>query len=348
MKNWTKNVLTWYRENKRQLPWRKDRDPYHVWISEIMLQQTRIEAVIGYYDRFMQEIPTIFALAEIEDEKLLKLWEGLGYYNRARNLKKTAQIIVEKYKGNFPTTYLDLLTLPGIGEYTASAISSICFQEKKATVDGNVLRVYMRYYNKSDNISEEKVRKSVKEELEKILPKNSGDFNEGMMELGEVICIPNGIPLCKKCPIKQECLARKNNSYLNLPVKNKKKEQKKLYYTVLLFNYREKIAISKRINQSLLNNLWSFPNLEGNYSLSDIKNYLENKDIKYKNIEEAPSYTHTFTHQKWEMKSYKIELENKWEEENIIFKDIETIKEEYAIPTAFQPFLKYLITKIHR
>lgn len=343
MKKWTEQVLAWYHQNKRDFPWRKNKDPYHVWISEIMLQQTRIEAVIAYYNRFMKEIPTVFDLAEVEEEKLLKLWEGLGYYNRARNLKKAAKIIVSNYQGKFPTTYLELLELPGIGEYTASAISSICFGEKKATVDGNVLRVYMRYYNDKSNISDAKTRALVKMKLESMLPDNSGDFNEGIMELGEVICIPNGVPLCSSCPIREGCIAREENTYLNLPVKNKKKEPKKINYTILLFEYQGKIAITKRVNKSLLNNLWEFPNLEGKYSSSDIKNYLDNRNIKYSSVEKSVSYTHVFSHQKWDMISYKIKLKEELNEVDIIMRDIKEVSEEYAIPTAFQPFFQNLV-----
>ena len=168
MKSNASNVLNWYYQNKRDLPWRRVNNPYYVWISEIMLQQTRIEAVIVYYERFLKEIPTVEVLASIEEEKLLKLWEGLGYYNRARNLKKSAQIIMKDYQGNFPNTYEELLTLPGIGEYTASAISSICFQEKKAVIDGNVLRIFTRFYNDNSNISQNSMKQKVKQELEKI------------------------------------------------------------------------------------------------------------------------------------------------------------------------------------
>lgn len=343
MEKWVYNVLNWYQKNKRDLPWRKDKNPYHIWISEIMLQQTRIEAVIGYYDKLMKELPTIESLAKVKDEKLLKLWEGLGYYHRAKNLKKTAQIIVEKYQGKFPMTYEEWIKLPGIGSYTASAISSICFQEKKATVDGNVLRVYMRYYNQYDNISIEKTKKKVKEHLESIMPEETGDFNEGLMELGEVICVPKGIPLCNQCPIQHSCLAKQYHTYLSLPTKKKNKDKKKLHYTVLLLKYQGKVAISKRIHQNLLNDLWEFPNIEGKYSLSDIQLDLENNHIKYKSIQKSISYTHIFTHQKWKMEAYQIELKKEYQKENIVFEEIKTIQEKYALPTAFQPFLKSLL-----
>ena len=179
-------LLNWYQQNKRDLPWRKDQNPYHVWISEIMLQQTRIEAVIGYYDRFIKRLPSIQDLAQINDDELLKLWEGLGYYTRARNLKKAAIMIMEEYDGIFPNTFEQTMSLPGIGEYTASAIGSICFSLKEVTIDGNVLRVYMRLQNCYDNVDDLKIRRKVRNELQKIMPEEAGDFNQALMELGEL------------------------------------------------------------------------------------------------------------------------------------------------------------------
>lgn len=184
MKDVVDKLIHWYYINKRDLPWRRDKDPYHVWISEIMLQQTRIEAVISYYYRFMEVLPDISSLARVDEDQLLKLWEGLGYYNRARNLKKAAIIIMEKYDGKFPTNYEDILSLPGIGEYTASAISSICFSKKEVTVDGNVMRVFTRFWNDNSNISKDSTRKMIRRKLQEIIPDDAGSFNEGLMELG--------------------------------------------------------------------------------------------------------------------------------------------------------------------
>ena len=203
MKKIVSPLLEWYSKNKRELPWRKDKDPYHVWISEIMLQQTRIEAVKEYYKRFMDKVPTIEDLSKIEEDELLKLWEGLGYYNRARNLKKAAVEIMEKYQGKFPSQYEEILTLPGIGEYTAGAISSICFQKKEVAVDGNVMRVYARVCKQDIDVTDSKVKKEVGEEIRKILPDTPGDFNEAIMELGETICLPNAIPKCMECPLSK-------------------------------------------------------------------------------------------------------------------------------------------------
>ena len=342
MKSNVSNILNWYYQNKRDLSWRKVNDPFYVWISEIMLQQTRIEAVIDYYERFLKEIPTVEVLANIEEEKLLKLWEGLGYYNRARNLKKSAQIIMKDYQGNFPNTYEELLTLPGIGEYTASAISSICFQEKKAVIDGNVLRIFTRFYNDNSNISQNSTKQKVKQELEKILPKEAGDFNEALMEIGETICIPNGMPLCDICPLKNNCLAKKNQNYFDFPVKSEKKKKKELYYTVFIYRYQDQIAIRKRKEKTILNNLWEFPNEEEKFKIQDVKHYLQEQKISYRKIQKWIDSSHTFTHQVWHMTSYLIDLDDKLECSEYIFEKVDVIKEKYAIPSVFQPFLMKL------
>lgn len=181
MKKYIDNLEDWFLENRRVFPWRRDKNPYHVWISEVMLQQTRIEAVISYYERFMRELPDISSLANVSEDKLLKLWEGLGYYNRARNLKRAAVMVMEEYDGVFPTTYSEIIKLPGIGEYTASAISSICFGEKEVTVDGNVMRVFTRFYNDFSNISKDRTKVMIHDRLLSVMAGNPGDFNEGMM-----------------------------------------------------------------------------------------------------------------------------------------------------------------------
>ena len=263
-------LLNWYQKNKRDLPWRKDQNPYHVWISEIMLQQTRIEAVIGYYDRFIKRLPSIQDLAQINDDELLKLWEGLGYYTRARNLKKAAIMIMEEYDGIFPNTFEQIMSLPGIGEYTASAIGSICFSLKEVTIDGNVLRVYMRLQNCYDNVDDLKIRRKVRNELQKIMPEEAGDFNQALMELGETICLPNGIPKCSECPLKNFCKSYQNDTYLELPIKNKKKDKKEEKYTILLFYYKSQFVLEKRKESGLLQNLWQFPNIQGHLTKKQI------------------------------------------------------------------------------
>jgi A/G-specific adenine glycosylase len=332
-------LLNWYQKNKRDLPWRKDQNPYHVWISEIMLQQTRIEAVIGYYDRFIKRLPSIQDLAQINDDELLKLWEGLGYYTRARNLKKAAIMIMEEYDGIFPNTFEQIMSLPGIGEYTASAIGSICFSLKEVTIDGNVLRVYMRLQNCYDNVDDLKIRRKVRNELQKIMPEEAGDFNQALMELGETICLPNGIPKCSECPLKNFCKSYQNDTYLELPIKNKKKDKKEEKYTILLFYYKSQFVLEKRKESGLLQNLWQFPNIQGHLTKKQLENYLKENKIKFLKVKKSVSYTHIFTHKRWNMISYMVELDKN--DYNMNWNDLKTLKEK-AIPTAFMPFLKEL------
>ena len=256
-----KPIVKWYQEQEKILPWKQDKEPYHIWISEIMLQQTRIEKEKKYYTRFMEELPTIQHLAKVSDEKLLKLWEGLGYYNRARNLKKAAIQIEENYKGQMPTSYAELLNLSGIGEYTAGAIASISYQEKVPAVDGNVLRVVSRVLASKDDVLSPETKKRITKKLLEIMPDESGDFNEGLMELGEKICLPNTIPLCEKCPIQQFCIANKENLTNEIPVRIKKQKRKVEKRTVFIVKYKDEIAIRKREKTGILANLYEFPNV---------------------------------------------------------------------------------------
>lgn len=342
MKRYTETIIKWYQKNKRELPWRKDTNPYHIWVSEIMLQQTRIEAVIEYYHHFLEKIPDIETLSIIEDEVLLKLWEGLGYYNRARNLKIAAIQIMKDYQGKFPTKYIEIIKLKGIGEYTASAISSICYNEPQVTVDGNVLRVFTRFYNDTRNIDDLKTKKSIREFLQQIIPKESGDFNQGLMEIGEVICIPNGVPKCSICPLQKDCLAYQNNTYQELPIRKEKIKKKEENYTILLFQYQDEYAIYQRKEESLLNNLWAFPHLEGFLTLKKLKSYLQEQKIEYQQIQQGIQSTHIFTHKKWNMISYQIKITTKNKLPQYTWKKLSEIKKEYPIPTAYKSFLENL------
>ena len=335
-------LLNWYQSNHRDLPWRKTKDPYLVWISEIMLQQTRIEAVKPYYERFIKRIPNIASLASIDENELLKLWEGLGYYNRARNLKKAAIKIMEEHNGIFPRTYEEIMKLPGIGEYTASAIASICFNELTPVVDGNVLRVFTRVRQDYRNVDETSTKKAIRRELEKIIPLESGDFNEALMELGETICLV-GEPKCKECPLKDFCKAFKNNSWQDLPVKETKKAKKEKFYTVLLFIYKNKYALIQRKEEEMLSRLWQFPYLEKEMDEKKVINYLKKEHISYQSIKKVISYKHVFSHQIWHMQAYKIELNSYLE--GYIWCTIKEMQEKYAIPSAFQPFLTSLCRK---
>ena len=333
-------LLEWYQLNKRMLPWRETKNPYFIWISEIMLQQTRIDAVIPYYHRFIKKMPNVSDLASIPLDDLLKLWEGLGYYSRARNLKKAAQVIMEEYRGIFPNTYEEIIKLPGIGEYTASAIASICFGEATPTVDGNVLRVYTRFKNDKRNIDLPKTKKEIRNELSRIMPLETGDFNEALMELGESVCLPKGKPKCEDCPIREFCKAFKCQTWDKLPIRMEKRKKKELFFTIFLFSYQRYFAISRRDKEKLLQHLWEFPNISGDLTLEDIKKYLVQKDIFYISIKKSIANKHVFTNQIWYMQAYLIEVSKKIA--NLDWKTLEEINTNYAIPTAFQPFLKEL------
>lgn len=254
-------IVKWYQKQEKLLPWKQDKEPYHIWVSEIMLQQTRIEAVKKYYTRFMKELPTIQDLAIVQEEKLLKLWEGLGYYSRAKNLKKSAIQIQENNHGKMPTSYVELLKLPGIGEYTAGAIASISYNEKVPAVDGNVLRVVSRVLASKEDVLLPETKKKITNKLLEIMPDEAGDFNEGLMELGEKVCLPNTVPLCATCPIQEFCMANKENLTNEIPVRAKKQKRKIENKTVFILKYKNEIAIRKREKTGILANLYEFPNV---------------------------------------------------------------------------------------
>lgn len=339
MQRYSRSLEDWFLKNRRILQWRRDKNPYHVWISEVMLQQTRIEAVISYYERFMEALPDVFSLAMVSEDKLLKLWEGLGYYNRARNLKKAAIKIVEEYGGIFPTTYSEIIQLPGIGEYTASAISSICFGENQVTVDGNVMRVFTRFYNDSSNISKDSTKKKIHNTLLSMISGDAGNFNEGLMELGEVICIPNGMPKCDVCPLKEGCLSYQNSNYYLFPVKDEKKVKEEVDMTVIIPIWQGKTLVRKRKSPGLLHNLYEFPNMVGNKSIEEIREWSLEFGI-VENIKKSIYYTHVFTHKKWKMQAYFVTLESVNCQD--MFYRISEVEERFALPTAFSPFLYQL------
>ena len=291
-----KPLLHWYKMQARKLPWRINQDPYRVWVSEIMLQQTRVEAVISYYNRFMKSFPTIQYLAEAKEEEVLKLWEGLGYYSRARNLKKAAQIICDQYEGKFPDNYKEILALPGIGKYTAGAISSIAFGLPRAAVDGNVLRVVTRLNEIAADITDEKFRRQIGESLERIYPENyCSDFTQSLMELGAMVCLPNGAPKCKECPLRKGCLARKNNTWNEYPLKIEKAKRKIVDMTVLILHCQEKIAVRQRPQKGLLAGMWEFPNIDCIMNQQQICQWLNQKNICVSDIKKRKNATHVFT-----------------------------------------------------
>ncbi len=335
----------WYEKNKRSMPWRDEPEPYHVWLSEIMLQQTRIEAVKGYYERFLKRLPTVEDLAEVGEGELLKLWEGLGYYNRARNLQKTAKILVENYGGNLPAKYDLLMELPGIGSYTAGAIASIAYGVPAPAVDGNVLRVLMRVLDCRDDITKIRVRKKMERSVMKIIPADKpGDFNQALMELGEMVCIPNGEPACGQCPLSSLCRARARGCQMELPVRPEKKARRIEKMTVLICERDGRFGIIKRPEQGLLAGMWGFPALEGHRTLPQIREFLGERGIKDVPVSRMESGKHIFSHVEWHMRGYRIGLPQQCSDvaEHIVWADRESLTEEYAIPVAYHSFLRQL------
>lgn len=341
-------LCSWYEENHRILPWRNSRTPYTIWISEIMLQQTRVETVKPYYYRFIENLPNVEALAQVDEDELLKLWEGLGYYSRARNLKKAANICVEQYEGNLPNSYEQLLKLPGIGSYTAGAIASIAYDVPVPAVDGNVLRVLSRVLAREEDIAKPKVKKKIEQMLQEVINiqiemENSFDvsvFNQGLMELGAIVCIPNGTPLCNICPLKQFCLAYSMGKTDKIPLKVSKKQRRIEEKTVFLVHAEEKILLHKRVNKGLLAGMYEFPNVEGKLSIEEGKNYLiaiMDGKTEVEKVKLRGNAVHIFTHIQWDMVGYEIWLSNIVEiKEDWVWVTLENMKKQYSIPSAFR------------
>lgn len=331
-------LLPWYAQNARKLPWRENADPYRVWVSEIMLQQTRVEAVIGYYARFLEAFPTVQDLAEASQDRLFKLWEGLGYYSRAKNLQKAALVICEKFGGAFPQDYNSIRTLPGVGPYTAGAIASICFGLPKAAVDGNVLRVTARFLNDDTPIDSPVFKTAVTQSLEEIYPAGKcGTFTQALMELGATVCTPKS-PKCDTCPLKDKCLANQNGTQSVLPVKTPKKEKTLVRKTVFLFFCGEELAIHKRPATGLLSSMWELPNIDVSLDASEAMQKAQEMGLCPKVVLWETEQVHIFTHIRWEMVGYAIACEKKTDE--FVWKTREEIGMEYALPTAFRKFLE--------
>lgn len=350
-----KPLLEWYQNNSRNLPWRMNREPYRVWVSEIMLQQTRVETVIPYYERFMRRFPDIKTLAECEDEELFKLWEGLGYYSRAGNLKKAAQVICAQYQGRFPDKFEEILNLPGIGAYTAGAISSIAFEEARAAVDGNVLRVVTRLTKDSQDITDAKFRKHVTEQLEKIYPSEQrGDFTQSLMELGAVICVPNGAPGCGVCPLSSLCGAYQSGTQLEYPVKKKKTARKIEQKTVVILrqhDIQDRIAIRKRDGKGVLSGMWELPNLDGILTKQEILQWLLEKRLAIKDISRPVSakqeIKHIFTHIEWHMACWVADCEVMGEDDGFTWVTAGQLENDIALPTAFKKVYEEVYKKFY-
>ena len=340
----TAPVVSWFRKNKRDLPWRKKPDAYRVWVSEIMLQQTRVEAVKPYYERFLKELPTVKALAEAEEDNLLKLWEGLGYYNRVRNMQQAARQIMTDYHGEFPETYEEIRSLKGIGNYTAGAISAFAYGIPKPAVDGNVLRVISRVTGSREDIMKQSARTKIETELESVIPVDApGDFDQGLIELGAIVCVPNGAPKCEECPVVHLCEAKKQGIIDEIPVKSKGKARKVEKRTVLLFKDGRKIAIQKRPAKGLLASLYEFPNLEGDLSLEEVTAYSKEIGLMPVRIKKLEDAKHIFSHIEWHMTGYEVivdELE-KTNRKGFLFIHPDEIQKEYPIPSAFEKYIRY-------
>jgi len=361
-------LLAWFQKNARVLPWRTEPKPYYVWVSEIMLQQTRVEAVKPYFNRFITALPDIRALAECEEEMLLKLWEGLGYYTRVRNLQKAAKVVMECYQGELPANYEALLKLPGIGSYTAGAIASIAYQIPVPAVDGNVLRVMARLTESYKDIAKSSVKKQTEELLKQHMPKKAaGTFNQAIMEIGAMICLPNGEPKCTKCPVCSFCLAYIKQITMELPVKTKKKARRIEEITVFVIYQEEnffadfskeswqqkkrKIVLRKRPESGLLAGMYEFPNVPEKLDIGAAKAVLEDWGISTSSILPIENAKHIFSHVEWHMKGYLVEEKKETEagnddtkkaESGLEWFTVEKIQSEIAIPSAFAAYIKYM------
>ncbi|MCH5268251.1 MAG: A/G-specific adenine glycosylase [Lachnospiraceae bacterium] len=336
-------LLDWYASHARDLPWRGSPGPYHVWLSEIMLQQTRVEAVKGYYERFLQALPDVSDLAVVEEDRLMKLWQGLGYYNRARNLQRAAQVICTEYGGRFPQEYDEWLALPGIGEYTAGAITSIALGKKEPAVDGNVYRIYTRLEADDTDITGTAFKRRVREEIKEILPDNAGAFNQALMDLGAVVCIPNGEPHCSVCPIAEYCKAYQQGNMTDYPNKPAKKKRRIEKRTIFLLEYQGKYLIQKRPSQGLLAGMWEFPGQDGHLSLEALRENMYHWKLA-REIKLLGSAKHIFSHVEWHMLGYELsllQLPGELQGQGI-FCDRQMLREEYSIPSAFSFYLDYL------
>lgn len=333
-------LLPWYKQNARELPWRKDTEPYHVWLSEIMLQQTRVEAVRSYYLRFLEQLPDIHALAAAPESQLLKLWEGLGYYNRARNLQKAARVIETQYDGNFPNQYETIRALPGIGPYTAGAIASICFNLPYAAVDGNVLRIVTRMTENDSPIDNSKTKNEIAAQLEKIYPKEDcGQFTQALMELGATVCTPKS-PKCAECPANHFCRAYANKTMMKYPIKEPKKDKRLEERTVFLLQCGDKYALTKRNESGLLSGLWQLPNILGKMDVQHALHAADTFGVQPVGVRQQVQRNHIFTHIKWQMTCYHILCTKKTSD--FVWATAQEIQTAYALPTAFRMFFDAL------
>ena len=334
----TGRLLAWYDENKRPLPWREDREPYHIWLSEVMCQQTRVEAVKAYYRRFLQELPTIESLAHCPEERLFKLWEGLGYYSRARHLRQAAEMICGEHGGVFPIDYDAIRSLPGIGDYTAAAIASICFELPCPAVDGNVLRVVTRLCASTADIAKESTKAEVRRSLLPLFEDvSSGMLNQALMELGALVCLPNHDPVCAHCPLLELCPSA-SGLWKEIPFKTVKKARRKECHTVLLLRCGGAWALRKRPDRGLLAGLWEFPNLPGSLEAQTALDTAAGWGCRPVSLLRCLEKSHIFTHVEWKLPAWVIECQNRVAD--FTWVSLEDIEDRYSLPTAFRQFLE--------
>ena len=335
-------LLEWYRDNARTLPWRTDPTPYHVWVSEIMLQQTRVAAVLDYYARFMEELPDVAALAAVPEGRLMKLWQGLGYYSRARNLQAAARQIMEEHGGVFPTDYAQVRALKGVGDYTAGAICSIALGQPVPAVDGNVLRVVTRINGDQRDITAQATKKAITDQLQPIIPLHApGKFTQAMMELGATVCLPNGAPQCQRCPARDFCVACAQDSWSRIPVKAPKRPRRVEERTVWLLFHQGRVALRQRPAKGLLAGLWEFPN--------------ELRDQQPPEWQGEPLCgpfagvaRHIFSHVEWHLTARRVHLEGDKLPQGWVWCTWQELKEVYAVPSAFDGVLDVVKEEIGR
>lgn len=349
-------LVAWYREHARPLPWRQQKSAYHVWLSEVMLQQTRIEAVRGYYDRFLAAAPDIPSLAALSDDRLMKLWEGLGYYSRARNLRRAAVVLCESYGGEMPRDYAAIRALPGIGDYTAGAIASIAFGMPYPAPDGNVARVLTRLTGDRADILRQDTKKRLRESLmplyrEATAPVTPAALTEGLMELGETVCIPNGTPRCDLCPLFNLCRARAEGSWGEIPVRQKKTKRRTVHKLVLLLREEDgRFAIRRRPEDGLLAGLWELPNIDlPERESAEACDALARSFCRENGLRAAEGAVledarHIFTHLEWQMQGYYLNVTYTAPagETELCFATPAELHTAYALPSAFRAFCRVI------
>ena len=338
-KDFQSRLLAWYDANARDLPWRRDTDPYRVFISEMMLQQTRVDTVIPYYKRFLEEFPDFSRLAAADEDRLLKVWQGLGYYARARNLKKAAIRVLSDFGGTLPDNVAGLRKLPGVGPYSASAVASIAFGRQEVLIDGNVLRVMARIYAIVDDIRLAGTQERIREILETLVPADRpGDFNQALMEIGAIRCLPAGKPLCDDCPFGLLCKASLDGLTDRIPFRSPAAKREIRDYTVLILEQDGKVALEKRPPEGLLASLWGFPTLEGRLSAEDVRNRLKALGYRVLSVQDLGKKKQIYTHLEWHMQGYHIRIAELERESSLVWAAPAKIHEEHALPKAFSMY----------